>query len=197
LDRAFRSAAIRITAGRNLNDFLVVQEGAAPGTTAQATVALRAEVRNALLEAVNARLHELAKNGASLGVEIERIDMTAWLPPQAKSAFDAVLVATQAADRGIAVARTDAERRRQEANRMRDELLSGAQATAQELLSSANVNTAGILALEREATPETRNSLLLREYRDQVGQIMNRVGSATLVDPQGSTRFVLPARKTK
>jgi regulator of protease activity HflC (stomatin/prohibitin superfamily) len=198
LDRVFRSATVRVTAGRNLNDFLVVQAGPAnDGASAQATVALRAEVRNALLDAVNARLRELAKSGTPLGVEVQRIDMTAWLPPQAKSAFDAVLIATQAADRGIAVARTDAERRRQEANRTRDELLSGAQATAQELVSAANVNTAGILALEREATPQTRNSLLMREYREQVSKIMNRVGSATLVDPQGSTRFVLPGRKTQ
>ena len=71
-----------------------------------------------------------------------------------------MLVATQTADRDIAVARTDAERRRQEANQTRDQLLSGAQATAEELVSTANVNTAGILALEREATPQTRSTLL-------------------------------------
>ena len=197
LDRLFHSATVRVTAGRNLNDFLVVQSGAAGAGANTAAIALRSEVRDALLQSMNARLHALTQSGASLGVEVERIDMTAWLPPQAKSAFDAVLVATQAADRGVAVARTDAERRRQEANRLRDQLLSGAQATAEELLSSASVNTAGILALEQEATPQTRNSLLLREYREQVSNIMNRAGSATLVDPQGGTRFVLPGRKAK
>ena len=195
LDRLFHSATVRVTAGRNLNDFLVVQSGAQGTSTA--AIALRSEVRDALLQSMNARLSELAKSGASLGVEVQRIDMTAWLPPQAKSAFDAVLVATQAADRGVAVARTDAERRRQEANRLRDQLLSGAQATAQELLSSASVNTAGIVALEQEETPQTRSSLLLREYREGVTNIMNRAGSATLVDPQGGTRFVLPGRKAK
>ena len=141
----------------------------------QAVLALRSEVRSSLI-AVDERAPARARRGgASLGVEIERIDMTAWLPPQAKSAFDAVLVATQAADRGVAMARTDAERRRQEANRLRDQLLADAQATAQELVSGASVNTAGILALEHEETPQTRSSLLLREYRDQVGEIMNRV----------------------
>src|SRR5262249_11701694 len=151
----------------NLNDFLVVQGASSESNGSQAVVALRSEVRDALLQAVNARLQALARDGASLGVEIQRIDLTAWLPPEAKSAFDAVRVATQAADRGIAVARTDAERRRQEANRTRDQLLSGAQATAQELVSTASVNTAGILALEHEATPQTRNDLLMREYREQ------------------------------
>jgi membrane protease subunit HflK len=197
LDRLFHSATVRVTAGRNLNDFLVIQSAGPAAGADRGTVALRSELREALLRSMNARLRELAQGGAPLGVEVERIDMTAWLPPQAKSAFDAVLIATQAADRGVAVARTDAERRRQDASRLRDQLLSGAQATAQELLSGASVNTAGILALEHEATPQTRSTLLLREYREQVTKIMNRAGSATLVDPQGGSRFVLPGRKAK
>jgi len=135
-----------------------------------------------------------ADAGAPLGIEIQRVDMTAWLPPDAKSAFDAVLVASQAADRGLAVARTDAEHRRQEAARQRDQLLAAAEATARELVSNADVNTAGIIALEHEETPETRGSLLLREYRSNVSSIMNRVGSATLVDPQNGTRVVLPGK---
>ena len=196
LNRLFRATTVRVTAARNLNDFLVVQTGTAAGGD-QTVLALRGEVRSSLIQSMNARLHGLVDGGASLGVEIERIDMTAWLPPQAKSAFDAVLVATQAAERGVAVARTDAEHRRQEANRLHDQLLADAQATAQELVSGANVNTAGILALEHEETPETRSSLLLREYRVKVGDIMNHVGSATLVDSQGGTRVVLPGTPGK
>src|SRR5262249_51905627 len=146
--------------------------------------------RDALLSTINARLRELAASGLSLGIEVQRIDMTAWLPPQAKTAFDAVLTATQAADRGVAVARTDAERRRQEADRERDRR----QAAAQELVSEANVNTARIAALEKEANGETRSNILLREYRDGVGSIMSRVGSATVVDPQGGVRVVLPGK---
>ena len=201
LDRLFRATSVRVTAGRNLNDFLAVQAsaGAAAGdaSAGRAVLALRGEIRDSLLQTMNARLRELgasASAGGSLGVEIQRIDMTAWLPPDAKSAFDAVLVASQAADRGVAVARTDAEHRRQEADRDRDQLLTGAEATARELVSTADVNTAGILALEREETPQTRNSILLREYRTNVAKIMNRVGSATLVDPQNGTRVVLPGK---
>jgi membrane protease subunit HflK len=174
-----------------------VQTNTDPQGSNQTVLALRGEVRSSLIQLMNARLHGLAEGGASLGVEIERIDMTAWLPPQAKSAFDAVLVATQAADRGIAVARTDAEHRRQDASRLRDQLLADAQATARESISGAGVNTAGILALEHEATPQTRGSLLTREYRDKVGEIMNHVGAATLVDPKGGTRMVLPGSPGK
>ncbi|HTW38513.1 MAG TPA: SPFH domain-containing protein [Steroidobacteraceae bacterium] len=195
LDRLFRATSVHVTAGRNLNDFLVVQSGSDLDSTNQAVVALRSEVRRSLLESMNARLEALAAAGTSLGVQIERIDMTPWLPPEAKTAFDAVLLATQAADRGVAVARTDAERRRQEANRERDELLSAAQATATELVSRANVDTARIVALAHEETPATRKSLLLREYRAEVAQIMNRVGSAILIDPRTGVRFVLPGRR--
>ena len=183
---------MHVTAGKNLNDFLAVQANERTGRT---VMALRGEVRDALLQAMNARLRSLTELRAPLGVEIQRIDMTAWLPADAKSAFDAVLVASQAADRGVAVARTEAERRRQEADRERDQLLTSAEATAKELVTGATVNTAGIVALEREETPQTRSSLLLRQYRAGVSNIMSRVGAATLIDPQSGTRVVLPGKQ--
>jgi modulator of FtsH protease HflK len=192
LNRLFRTTSVHVTAGRNLNDFLVVQSAT---SGSEATVALRAEIRDSLLSTMNARLQALAGEGASLGVEVERIDITAWLPPEAKTAFDAVLVATQAAERGIAVARTDAERRRQQATQESNLLQSTAQAVAKERISNAEVNTAGILALEREEAPETRNSLLLRQYRTDIGNILDRTGSLTLVDPKGGIRFVLPGKE--
>lgn len=194
LDRLFRAATVDLTAGRNLNDFLVVQSAASTAGSAQNVVALRVEVLRSVLESVNARLRALAAAGSALGVDVARIDMTAYLPPEAKTAFDAVLLATQAADRGVAVARTDAERRRQEADRERDQLLAAAQATAAERVSRANVDTARILALAREETPQTRRSLLLREYRAQVSRILNRAGSTVLVDPKSGVRFVLPGK---
>jgi modulator of FtsH protease HflK len=199
LDRVFRATTVHVTAGRTLNDFLVVQSNAASGDSeagAAAITALRGEVRSSLLDAVNVRLQQLAAGGAALGIEVQRIDMTAWLPPQAKIAFDAVLTATQAADRGVAVARTDAEHRRQEADREKDRLLAAAEATAQERVSGAHVDTARIVALEHEETPQNRNSILLREYRSGVGSIMGRIGSGTVIDPQSGVRLVLPG-KTK
>ncbi len=144
---------------------------------------------------MNARLQQLSAAGAPLGIEIERIDMTAWLPPEAKIAFDAVLTATQAADRGVAMARTDAERRRQDAERQGGQLLTAAEATAKELVASANVDTANILALERESTPQTRGSLLLRAYRTGVADIMSRAGTVTVIDPQSGVRFIMPGKQ--
>jgi regulator of protease activity HflC (stomatin/prohibitin superfamily) len=141
---------------------------------------------------MNDRLQSLADSSASLGIAVERIDMTAYLPPDAKTAFDAVLLATQAADRGVAMARTDAERRRQEASRERERLLSASQATAKELISKANVDTLRISALEQEATAQTRGSMIMREYRSGVAEIIGRTSSVTLVDPQSGARFILP-----
>ncbi len=192
LNRLFHATTVQETAGRDLNDFLVVQTSSDSDSAGQGIVALRAEVRESLLSTLNARLKGLADAGAPLGVHVERIDMTAWLPPEAKSAFDAVLVATQAADRGVAVARTDAERRRQGANREAERLISSAQATASELVSDANVATAPIVALERQETCETHDSLLMRQYRSGIAAIMKRTGPVSLVDPKSGVRLVLP-----
>lgn len=196
LDRLFRATTVHVTASRALNDFLVVQSSSGGGGGgAPAITAVRTEVRNTLLEDMNARLKQLAGSGASLGVEVDRIDMTPYLPPDAKKAFDAVLLATEAADRGVAMARTDAERRRQRAEQERDRLLSSAQASAKEIVSTANVETAPILALEHEETPSTRNSLLLRSYRAGIAGIMDHVGSVTLIDPKSGVRFVMPGKQ--
>jgi regulator of protease activity HflC (stomatin/prohibitin superfamily) len=198
LDRLFRASTVQVAAGRDLNDFLVVPDNAQQVAEGEGgtVVALRAEVRERLLQSVNARLQALSAAGTPLGVDIERIDMTPLLPPEAKSAFDAVLVAEQAADRGIATASTDAERRRQGATQLSEQLISSAQATAQEMVSTAKVATSVILPLEREESALTRSSLLLNQYRARVSDIMNRVGAVTLVDPKSGVRFLMPGKQT-
>jgi regulator of protease activity HflC (stomatin/prohibitin superfamily) len=197
LDRLFRASTVQVSAGRNLNDFLVVvdaQQAGESGNAGNNVVALRAEVRNSLLQSVNQRLQVLAADGAPLGIEVDRIDMTPSLPPEAKTAFDAVLVAAQAADRGVATANTDAERRRQGAEQLKEQLISSAQASARELVSAATVNTSVILPIERAETSVTRSSLLLNVYRNKVGDIMNRAGNVTLVDPKSGVRFLMPGK---
>jgi len=194
LERLFHASAVQVAAGRNLNDFLVVPDDVQQASESHPVMALRAEVRNTLLQSVNARLQALSAAGTPLGVDVERIDMTPLLPPEAKAAFDAVLVAAQAADRGVATARTDAERRRQGANQLSERLISSAQATAKEMVSSATVATSTILPLEHEETALTRSSLLLNQYRARVSDIMNRVGAVTLVDPKSGARFLMPGK---
>jgi regulator of protease activity HflC (stomatin/prohibitin superfamily) len=191
LDRLFRATTVRITAGKNLNDFLVVQTNANQSQNSRSLSA----VRESLLRAMNDRLHALEAAGAGLGVEIGQINLTPSLPPAAKAAFDRVIVAAQAADRGVAVASTDAERQRQQANRQAEQIVSAAQATAAEIVSKASVDTASILALVHgERAVESRDSLLLREYRARVANIM-ATGRVTLVDPKSGARVLLPGKQ--
>jgi regulator of protease activity HflC (stomatin/prohibitin superfamily) len=192
LDRAFRAAATKVTAQWTLNDFLVAQQSEGTAQAGQSITAMRTAVRDDLLREVNSRLEGLAAAGASLGVAVDRIDMTAWLPPEAKLAFDAVLTATQKADQQVAAARTDAERRRQGAQREGDRLLSEAEATANELIVAATVDTAKITAIENEETDQNREGLLLNYYRAYMSDIMSRIGSANLVGPNSGARLVLP-----
>ena len=188
LDRLFRATTVAVAGARRLDDFLVVRE-AAEG--AVALTETRAAVRDDLLAALNGRLASLAARGQGLGVEVQRIDMTAWLPPEAKVAFDAVLTATQVAEQGVAAARTDAERRRQQAASDRDRLLSAAQAAATEKVTDAHAATARILALQSQATPQNRDTLLLQAYRAELGAILRRAGAVTLVGPGDGGRVIL------
>jgi membrane protease subunit HflK len=199
LGRLFRATTVQVAAGRYLNDFLVVNNAALQRATRRGdrsalggVVAVRAEVREALLRELNARLRVLAGDGAALGVTVDRIDMTAWLPAEAKVAFDQVLLAAQTADREVADARTEAERRRQGGTQLSERLIASAQARAQEMLSDASVRTAAIVALEHVETPTTRESLLMQRYRHDVSEIMKRVGTVRLVDPRTGARFVIP-----
>jgi regulator of protease activity HflC (stomatin/prohibitin superfamily) len=195
LDRLFQASAVSVTAKWGLNDFLVAQPNSKGSSTG--SVGLRAEVRDGLLKALNDRLAKLNATGMGLGIQIDRIDMTAWLPPEAKLAFDAVLTATQKANQNIATARTDAERLRQGAQRESDRLVSEAQATAKERTVAATVDTAKIIALESEETPQTRDSLLMQAYRDGTAHILNTVGTVTLIDPRSGARFILPGGQKK
>jgi modulator of FtsH protease HflK len=192
LDRLFRASAVRITAGRYLNDFLPSGQ---PDKGQGLVVSRIREVRESLLSAMNDRLHALGAADGNLGVEVERIDLTPSLTPGAKAAYDQVLVATQVAQRGVATANTEAERRRQQANNESEQLVSAAEATAKEIGTKASVDTASILALEHdEGTYQSKDSLLLREYRARVANIMS-TGRVTLVDPKSGARVVLPGKQ--
>ena len=195
LDRLFRATAVRVTAGFGLNDFLVTQTTAPTAANNQSAVALRAAVRDDFLKVMNAKLSQLNEKGVGLGVEVDRIDLTPSLPPEAKIAFDQVLTATQQADQQVAAARTAGELRRQGAQREADRLVSDAQATASESITSATVDTATIKALQAQITNQTRESVMFHAYADKVTEIMNRVGSVTAVDPQSGARFVLPGKQ--
>lgn len=186
LDRLFRATAISVAGRAALNDFIVVQGG----TDDDAQAARRQQMRDALLAGMNARLDRL---GAPLGVTVDRIDLTAALPPQAKLAFDALLVAEQVADQGIAAANTTALRLRQEAVRETRRVLDAAHAAAAERVSAATSEVSPVLALETAGASPARAGLLLDAYRSRAARILHRAGSVLAVDPSGGNRLILPA----
>jgi cation transport ATPase len=168
LDRLFRTSAIDVAGRQSLDDFLVAQPDRSAGQAVQTVAAIRQKVRDDLLALLNARLAALGNTGAPLGIMVDRIDLTAWLPPQAKLAFDALLVAEQVANQGLALAHTQALRTRQEADRESRRVLDSAQAAAAERISVATADVSPVLALETEAAQPARAGLLMDAYRSRV-----------------------------
>ena len=195
LRRIFAAAAVRVAAGRTLDDVLVARPDAGAGDPGRiaALEARRQAMRGDLLAGMNRRLAELAAGGAPLGVAATRIDLDAALPPAAKIAFDGVLVAVQLSGQGVAGARTDAARMTQAADRERDRLLSAAHAAAAERVGEAQARTAPILALQAGMTPASRPAALDQVYRDGIGALLRRAGRVTAVDAAGGARIILPA----
>ncbi len=191
LDRLFRATATRVAASEGLNNFVVIEN--TTGETAEVSIdAARARVRDRLKDGVNARLKDLAKKGAALGIEIDRIDMTPSLPPEAKVAFDSVLTAQQKADQQIAAAGEQAELRKQGADQEADRLTSAAQAVAEERTVAATVDTTSIVAIER-AGGSARNGLAEQAYRDQIGPALAKAGNVIVVDPNSGRRLMMTA----
>ena len=188
LDRLFRASAVRVAAGQGLNDFLVFQS-AGDQSGPESIEAIRGAVRDRLLSSINARLKALNDQGDGLGVEVDRIDMTALLPPQAKLAFDAVLTAAQKADENIATANTAAEQRRQGAQREADRLISAAQAVALERTVTANVDTTSITAIERASGAHA--GLAEQAYRNTVGSVLGKAGQVIVIDPKSGQRVLM------
>ncbi len=192
LRRLFDAAAVQVAATRMLDDFLVARSaGAAPGDL-RGLQDRREALRGDLVGAVNARLQRLADEGAPLGVTLSRVDLEPSLPPQARIAFDGVLVANQMAEQAIAGARTQAALTRQAADRDRDQVLTDARAAAAERVSAAQVRTASIAALGAGFAPDARQAISEQFYREQIGGIMRRVGKVVAVDPQNG-RVIIPA----
>jgi regulator of protease activity HflC (stomatin/prohibitin superfamily) len=191
MDRLFRATATQVAAGESLNNFVVV-ETTSGETEATSIDAARARVRERLKDGVNARLKDLAAKGASLGIEIDRVDSPFSLPPEAKLAFDSVLTAGQKADQAIAAASTAAELRKQGADQEADRLTSAAQAVAAERTVAATVDTTSIVAIERAAAG-ARNGLAEQAYRERIGTALSKAGNVVVIDPNSGRRLMMTA----
>ncbi|MGH8121816.1 MAG: hypothetical protein ACREPT_03505 [Rudaea sp.] len=189
LQRLFIASAISLAASRDLDSILVAR----PEVAARRDEAARRErLRSDLLNAVNRRIAELTRAGASLGVTVSRVDLVPSIPLVAKSAFDNVLVVTQRVQTGIATARTGAEIAMQEANRVRDRISTDATAAADERIADARVRTDSITALGQNAQGMSHSMQLSRLYYDRIGALLKRAGRVEVVDSNGVAHILLP-----
>ena len=115
------------------------------------------------------------------------MDVQSSLPEPAVSAFNAVLTASQQADKAVANARTDAEKLAQSANEQADRTLQVAHAQAGERLAKASTDTATVSSLATSTDPQ----MLLRLYRERLPKILGQAGSVTTVNPKDDSRLII------
>jgi regulator of protease activity HflC (stomatin/prohibitin superfamily) len=136
-------------------------------------------------------LAELTKTGQGLGIEVARVDVQSSLPGPAVNAFNAVLTASQQADKAVANARTDAEKLTQTATQLADRTLQVAHARASERQAKASADTATVQSLASAQQKGTDPEMLLRIYRERLPKILGQAGSVTTVDPKDDSRLII------
>ncbi|SEE21488.1 Regulator of protease activity HflC, stomatin/prohibitin superfamily [Rhizobiales bacterium GAS188] len=191
LYRIYESSALSLIAARELDDILVARPER-PEEEASLAAGRRQQLHIDLVTAMNARLADLARRQAGLGVEISRIDLSAALRSRAAEAYNDVLTAVQGADQRIAEARTGAERSGQQADQKHDQIIMSARAVAAERLSQATSQTAEIAALADQMKTSSREALLTQVFNERIGPILKKVGQVTAVDPSNGTRLIIP-----
>ncbi|RIJ12434.1 protease modulator HflK [Pseudomonas sp. 91RF] len=189
LDRLVTRSAVALTAARDLDTILVARPELI-GADNQAAER-RERLRGDLVQGINRRLAELKSSGQGIGIEVARVDVQSSLPEPAVGAFNAVLTASQQADKAVANARTDAEKITQTANELADRTLQVAHAQAGERLAKASADTATVMSLAQARQQGTDPQMLLRLYRERIPKILGQAGSVTTVDPKDDSRLII------
>jgi len=187
LDRLATRSAVALAAARDLDTILVARPELV-GSDSQAAER-RERLRGDLVQGINRRLADLAATGQGLGIEVVRVDVQSSLPGPAVGAFNAVLTASQQADKAVANARTEAEKQSQSARQDADHALQVADAQAGERLAKASTDTAAVYGLAK--TQGSDPQMLLRLYRERMPEILRRAGSVTTLDPKDDSRLII------
>lgn len=185
LDRLVERNAVQICASRDMDAILVARPELVGGDAGLADQ--RERLRGDLQQGINGSLARLRSAGASLGIEVVRVDIQSSLPWSAVSAFNAVLTASQQAEQAVAKAHNEAARQLQQATQAADRTVQVAEAEASERLSRAQAATATIVGLSQQQDPQ----LLLRLYRERVPAILARAGSVTTVNKDDAGHMIL------
>jgi regulator of protease activity HflC (stomatin/prohibitin superfamily) len=187
LDRLATRSAVALAAARDLDTILVARPELM-GSDSQAAER-RERLRGDLVQGINRRLAELAATGQGLGIEVVRVDVQSSLPGPAVNAFNAVLTASQQADKVVANARTEAEKQSQAARQEADRAVQVAHAQASERLAKALADTASVSGLAKAQGSDPQ--MLLRLYRERMPGILRQAGSVTTVDPKDDSRLII------
>ncbi|RKP44180.1 SPFH domain-containing protein [Trinickia fusca] len=189
LERIVSASAVDVAAKRELDAILVARP---EQLASDQTMALKREqLRDDLASEVERHLTALEAGHAGLGVEVVRVDLQTAFPAAAMNAFNSVLTSLQDAQRGIADARTFAERRRQEAAQDADRILEDARASAAERLAAAQASTADIRQFVQTQQGHDDPGLVARLYRDRMQQILSKA-RVTTIDPRDTSSLILP-----
>ncbi len=189
LDRIVTRSAVAVAAARDLDTILVARPELMANDTGVAQQ--RERLRGELVQAINHSLVALQDEGLGIGVEVVRADVQSSLPASTINAFNAVLTASQQAEKGIADARTGAAWEMQNATQNSDRLLQVAQAQASERLSTAQATTASMLQLAGPLKSGSDPGLLWRIYRERMPGILSKAGSMTTINPKDDARLII------
>ena len=189
LDRLVTRSAVALTAARDLDTILVARPELI-GSDSQAAER-RERLRGDLVQGINQQLAALSATGQGLGLEVVRVDVQSSLPGPAVNAFNAVLTASQQAQKAVANARNDAAKLSQTATQQADRTVEQARAQASERLAKAQADTSAIASLAKVQQAGSDPGLLLRLYRERLPKILGQAGSVTSVDPKDDARLII------
>ncbi len=189
LTRVFLAATIAACAQRGLDGVMVASPDSLNQAQNESVAQSRERLRGDIVTDMNRRLATLG-----LGVAVSRVDLTAYLPDRAKPSFDAVIAAESSAAKEIAEARTAATKLLQETDAARSAIISAATAKAQETITAARVATNRINSVLAEDSPERRQLLITRLYRERMETIIKNAGGTVTVPDGQSAKLFVPGR---
>ncbi len=189
LDRIVTRSAVAVCAARDLDTILVARPELIGNDTDVAQQ--RERLRSELVQSINHSLAALQAEGLGIGLEVVRADVQSSLPATTVNAFNAVLTASQQAEKGVADARTGAAWELQTATQNADRTLQVAQAQASERVAKAQTDTAAMLKLAASIKNKTDPDLMTRIYRERMPAILSKAGALTMVNPKDDARLII------
>ena len=189
LTRVFLASTIAACARRGLDGVMVASPDSLNQAQNESVAQSRERLRGDIVADINRRLATLG-----LGVAVSRVDLTAYLPDRAKPSFDAVIAAESGAAKEIAEARTAATKLQQETEAARSAIISAATAKAQETVTAARLATDRVRAVLAEDSPDRRQLLITRLYRERIETIIKNAGGTITVPEGQSAKLYVPGR---